>query len=297
MKNKVLLTAAVTGAGDTTGISDLVPVTPKEIAASAIESAKAGATVAHIHARDPKTGGVSHDMDHYREIVDRIRDSEVDVVINITAGGGGDFIPSLDTPAAGGNGTFIQTPEERHKPIGELLPEMCTLDCGSVNFGDTIYMSPTEWLRDHARLIQKSGVKPELECFDTGHLRFAKQLINEGLIDGDPMFQFCLGIPWGAEADAETIMYFKNRLPENAHWSAFGIGRMQLPIAMQTAMLGGNIRVGLEDNLYLTRGVPARNEQLVDKAVEMLHSNGIEVMTPQEARVYYELRNPHGGTL
>jgi uncharacterized protein (DUF849 family) len=297
MKNKVLLTAAVTGAGDTTGISDLVPVTPKEIAASAIESAKAGATVAHIHARDPKTGGVSHDMDHYREIVDRIRDSEVDVVINITAGGGGDFIPSLDTPAAGGNGTFIQTPEERHKPIGELLPEMCTLDCGSVNFGDTIYMSPTEWLRDHARLIQKSGVKPELECFDTGHLRFAKQLIDEGLIDGDPMFQFCLGIPWGAEADAETIMYFKNRLPENAHWSAFGIGRMQLPIAMQTAMLGGNIRVGLEDNLYLTRGVPARNEQLVDKAVEMLHSNGIEVMTPQEARVYYELRNPHGGTL
>jgi uncharacterized protein (DUF849 family) len=297
MKNKVLLTAAVTGAGDTTGISDLVPVTPKEIAASAIESAKAGATVAHIHARDPKTGGVSHDMDHYREIVDRIRDSEVDVVINITAGGGGDFIPSLDTPAAGGNGTFIQTPEERHKPVGELLPEMCTLDCGSVNFGDTIYMSPTEWLRDHARLIQKSGVKPELECFDTGHLRFAKQLINEGLIDGDPMFQFCLGIPWGAEADAETIMYFKNRLPENAHWSAFGIGRMQLPIAMQTAMLGGNIRVGLEDNLYLTRGVPARNEQLVDKAVEMLHSNGIEVMTPQEARVYYELRNPHGGTL
>jgi uncharacterized protein (DUF849 family) len=158
-------------------------------------------------------------------------------------------------------------------------------------------MSPTEWLRDHARLIQKSGVKPELECFDTGHLRFAKQLIDEGLIDGDPMFQFCLGIPWGAEADAETIMYFKNRLPENAHWSAFGIGRMQLPIAMQTAMLGGNIRVGLEDNLYLTRGVPARNEQLVDKAVEMLHSNGIEVMTPQEARVYYELRNPHGGTL
>ncbi|QUW22631.1 3-keto-5-aminohexanoate cleavage protein [Sporosarcina sp. Marseille-Q4063] len=297
MKNKVLLTAAVTGAGDTTGISDLVPVTPKEIADSAIESAKAGATVAHIHARDPKTGGVSHDMDHYREIVDRIRESEVDVVINITAGGGGDFIPSLDTPAAGGNGTFIQTPEERHKPVGELLPEMCTLDCGSVNFGDTIYMSPTEWLRDHARLIQKSGVKPELECFDTGHLRFAKQLIDEGLIDGDPMFQFCLGIPWGAEADAETIMYFKNRLPENGHWSAFGIGRMQLPIAMQTAMLGGNIRVGLEDNLYISRGVPASNEQLVDKAVEMLHSNGIEVMTPQEARVYYELRNPHGGVL
>ncbi len=295
MKNKILLTAAVTGAGDTKSINDHVPVTPKEIADSAIESAKAGATVAHIHARDPKTGGVSHDMDHYREIVDRIRESEVDVVINITAGGGGDFIPNLNTPAAGGDGSWIQTPEERHAPVGELLPEMCTLDCGSVNFGDMIYLSPTEWLRDHALLIQQSGVKPELECFDTGHLRFAKQLIDEGLIDGDPMFQFCLGIPWGAEADVETMLYMKNRLPENAHWSAFGIGRMQLPVAMQTAMLGGNIRVGLEDNLYLTRGVPATNEQLVDKAVEMLHVNGMEVMTPQEARDFYKLRNPHGG--
>lgn len=295
MKNKILLTAAVTGAGDTKSINDHVPVTPKEIADSAIESAKAGATVAHIHARDPKTGGVSHEMDHYREIVDRIRESEVDVVINITAGGGGDFIPNLNTPAAGGDGTWIQTPEERHAPVGELLPEMCTLDCGSVNFGDMIYLSPTEWLRDHAKLIQQSGVKPELECFDTGHLRFANQLIEEGLIDGDPMFQFCLGIPWGAEADVETMLYMKKRLPENAHWSAFGIGRMQLPIAMQAAMLGGNIRVGLEDNLYLTRGVPATNEQLVDRAVEMLHANGVEVMTPQEAREFYQLRNPHGG--
>lgn len=295
MKNKVLLTAAVTGAGDTTSINEFVPVTPKEIADSAIESAKAGATVAHIHARDPKTGGVSHEMDYYREIVDRIRESETDVVINITAGGGGDFIPNLNTPAAGGDGTWIQTPGERHAPVGELLPEMCTLDCGSVNFGDMIYLSPTDWLRDHAKLIQQSGVKPELECFDTGHLRFAKQLIDEGLIDGDPMFQFCLGIPWGAEADVETMLYMKKRLPENAHWSAFGIGRMQLPIAMQTALLGGNIRVGLEDNLYLTRGVPARNEQLVDKAVDMLHANGLEVMTPQEARDYYKLRNPHGG--
>lgn len=294
MKNKILLTAAVTGAGDTTSINEHVPITPKEIAESAIESAKAGATVAHVHARDPKTGGISQDMEHYREIVDRIRDSAVDVVINITAGGGGDFIPNLNTPAAGGTGTWIQTPEERHAPVGELLPEMCTLDCGSVNFGDMIYLSPTEWLRDHAKLIQASGVKPELECFDTGHLRFANQLIKEGLIDGEPMFQFCLGIPWGAEADAETIMYMKNRLPENAHWSAFGIGRMQLPIAMQTALLGGNIRVGLEDNLYISRGVPATNEQLVDKAVSMLHANGLEVMTPKEARDFYKLRNPHG---
>lgn len=288
--SKVLLTAAVTGAGETTKKNSHVPVTPKEIAESAIESAKAGATVAHIHVRDPKTGGVSHDIEHYREVVDRIRDSETDVIINITAGGGGDFIPSLDTPAAGGTGTWIQTPEERHRPVGELLPEMCTLDCGSVNFGDMVYLSPTDWLRQQAKLIQESGVKPELECFDTGHLRFAKQLVNEGLIDGDPMFQFCLGIPWGAEADAETILYMKNRLPKNASWSAFGIGRMQLPIAMQTALLGGNVRVGLEDNLYLEKGVFAKNEQLVDKAVHMLEQNNISVMTPAEARAQYGLK-------
>ncbi len=287
-----MLTAAVTGAGDTTKKSSYVPVTPKEIAEAAIEAAKSGATVAHIHARDPKTGGISHSIDHYREIVDRIRDSETDVVINITSGGGGDFIPSLNTPAAGGEGTDIQTPAERYEPVGELLPEMCTLDCGSVNFGNMIYMSPTDWLRQQAKLIQQSGVKPELECFDTGHLRFAKQLINEGLIDGDPMFQFCLGIPWGADADTETMLYMKNRLPENAHWSAFGIGRMQLPIVAQTALLGGNVRVGLEDNLYLEKGVLARNDQLVEKATQLLNSNGIEIMTPQEARDHYKLRTP-----
>ncbi|SDQ90064.1 Uncharacterized conserved protein, DUF849 family [Virgibacillus subterraneus] len=292
MNKKVMLTAAVTGAGDTTSKSSHVPVTPKEIAEAAIESAKAGATVAHIHARDPETGGISHQVDHYREIVDRIRESETDVIINITSGGGGDFIPSLDTPAAGGDGTDIQTPEQRHKPVGELLPEMCTLDCGTTNFGNMIYMSPTDWLREQAKLVQQSGVKPELECFDTGHLRFANQLVKEGLIDGDPMLQFCLGIPWGAAADVETIQYLKSRLPENAHWSAFGIGRMQLPIAEETANLGGNVRVGLEDNLYLEKGVFARNDQLVEKAANMLQANNIEILKPEEARLQYGLRTP-----
>ncbi|UOQ91956.1 3-keto-5-aminohexanoate cleavage protein [Halobacillus shinanisalinarum] len=296
MNNKTLVTAAVTGAGETIKKNPNVPVTPKEIAESAIESAKAGATVAHVHARDPETGGISHNVEHYREIVDRIRESETDVIINITSGGGGDFIPSLNTPAAGGDGTDIQTPEERHEPVGELLPELCTLDCGSVNFGNMIYMSPTDWLRKQAKLVQESGVKPELECFDTGHIRFAKQLIEEGLIDGDPMFQFCLGIPWGADADAETMLYMKNRLPDNAHWSAFGIGRMQFPIVGQTSLLGGNVRVGLEDNIYLKKGVVARNEQLVDKAVEILQAQGKEPMTPQEARELLNLRNPYGGS-
>ncbi|MFP3356534.1 3-keto-5-aminohexanoate cleavage protein [Planococcus sp. SIMBA_143] len=295
MKNKVLLTAAVTGAGATTQKSQYVPVTPKEIAESAIESAKAGATVAHVHARDPKTGGISHDLNHYREIVERIRESETDVIINITSGGGGDFIPDLSNPATGGEGTDMQTPVERHEPVGSLLPEMCTLDCGSVNFGDMIYMSPTDWLRKQAKLIQDSGVKPELECFDTGHLRFAKQLIDEGLVDGNPMFQFCLGIPWGAEADEETMLYMKNRLPENAHWSAFGIGRMQMPIMEMAAQHGGNVRVGLEDNLYLGKGVLATNEQLVEQAAQKLQTAGIEIMTPKEARLHFNLLNPYGG--
>lgn len=295
MKQKIMLTAAVTGAGDTTAKSSYVPITPKEIAESAIESAKAGATVAHVHARDPKTGGISHDLNHYREIVERIRESETDVIINITSGGGGDFIPNLANPATGGEGTDMQVPRERHEPVGSLLPEMCTLDCGSVNFGDMVYMSPTEWLREQAKLIQDSGVKPELECFDTGHLRFAKQLIDEGLVDGDPMFQFCLGIPWGAEADEETMIYMKNRLPENAHWSAFGIGRMQMPVLEMAAQHGGNVRVGLEDNLYLGKGVFATNEQLVEQAVKKLREVDIEVMTPAEARIHYQLRNPYGG--
>ncbi|WP_223640750.1 3-keto-5-aminohexanoate cleavage protein [Planococcus sp. 4-30] len=295
MTQKVLLTAAITGAGDTTAKNQHVPVTPKEIAASAIESAKAGATVAHVHARDPKTGGISHSLEHYREIIERIRESETDVIINITSGGGGDFIPNLSNPSTGGEGTDMQTPKERHEPVGSLLPEMCTLDCGSVNFGDMVYMSPTDWLREQARLIQASGVKPELECFDTGHLRFAKQLIDEGLIDGDPMFQFCLGIPWGAEADEETMLYMKNRLPENAQWSAFGIGRMQMPILEMAAQNGGNVRVGLEDNLYLGKGIFARNEQLVDQAVSKLHAANIEVMTPAEARIHFKLNNPYGG--
>ncbi|MBU8906800.1 3-keto-5-aminohexanoate cleavage protein [Desertibacillus haloalkaliphilus] len=295
MQKKIIITSALTGAGDTTAKSSHVPITPKEIAESAIESAKAGAAVAHIHVRDPKTGKLSHDVNLFREVVERIREANTDVIINLTAGGGGDWIPSNDDPTKGGAGTDIQTPEERHEPIGELLPEICTLDCGSVNFGEQIYISPTDWLRRQARLIQESGVKPELECFDFGHVRFANQLVQEGLIDGKPMFQFCLGIPWGADADAETIIGMRNRLPEHASWSAFGIGRLQIPIAVQSALLGGNVRVGLEDNLYLEKGVLARNEQLVDKAATLIQGLGSEPMTPQEARQHLGLKKPHGG--
>lgn len=284
MSEKRIITCAVTGAGDTVKKNRHVPVTPKQIAEAAIAAAREGAAVAHIHARDPETGGISHNRDHYREIVERIRAAETDVVLNITAGGGGDWVPALKDPARGGPGTDMQRPEERHAPVGELLPELCTLDCGSLNFGDQVYLSPAEWLRRQARLIGGAGVKAEMECFDFGHLRFARQLIREGLMEGAPIFQFCLGIPWGAEDDVETMFLMRNKLPEGAHWSAFGIGGRQMPVAAQAALLGGNIRVGLEDNLYLSRGVPATNEALTAKAVVMLQGVGMEPMTPREAR-------------
>lgn len=291
---KVMLTAAITGAGETTQKNEHVPVTPQQIADSAIKCARAGATVAHIHARDPETGGISHDTEMFREAVRLIREADEDIIINITAGGGGDFIPDLQNPYVAGEGSDIQTPDERHEPVAELLPEICTLDCGSVNFGDMVYLSPTDWLRRQAQLIKDAGVKPELECFDSGHIRFANQLVEEGLIEGEPMYQFCLGIPWGADNDAETIEYFKTRLPENAHWSAFGIGRMQLPTVEEAAKLGGNVRVGLEDNIYLSKGVKATNEALVEKAVEILKGLDMEPMTPKEAREKYNLKQPKG---
>ncbi|MGX8791011.1 3-keto-5-aminohexanoate cleavage protein [Oceanobacillus sp. M60] len=290
MKNKRIITAALTGAGDTTEKSRHVPITPKEIAESAIESAKAGAAIAHIHVRDPKTGKLSHDVALFRETVERIRESDTDVIINITAGGGGDFVPNLENPTCGGEGTDIQTPKERHEPVGELLPELTTLDCGSLNFGNQVYLGPEDWLREHAKLIKESGVKPEMEVFDTGHIRLANQLISEGLVEGTPMYQFCLGIPWGADADAETIEYMKRRVVDGAHWSAFGIGRMQLPIVAQAALLGGNVRVGLEDNLYLEKGVLGTNEQLVDQAVSILNSVKLEPMTAADAREHLNLK-------
>ena len=290
MNKNIILTCAVTGAGETTAKSPHVPITPEEIAKSAIDAAKAGATIAHIHVRDPNTGGISHDPALFREVVERIREAETDIVLNLTSGGGGDWIPSNENPSIGGQGTDMQTPEERHQPVGDLLPELCTLDCGSINFGDQLYVSTADWLRRQARLVQQSGVKPELECFDSGHLRFAKQLIDEGLIDGDPIFQFCLGIPWGADADAETMLYMRDKLPKNAHWSAFGIGRMQMPMAVQSMLLGGNVRVGLEDNLYLGKGELATNAQLVERVVTIMNGLGVTPMTPAEARDYLGLQ-------
>jgi len=290
MNTEVIVTCPVTGAGDTVARHPGVPVSPGEISAAAIEAAKAGAAIAHIHVRDPANGKGTNDPALFREVVERVRESETDVVINLTAGGGGDFIPNDEVPAEGAPGTDMQTPEERHAHVDELLPEICSLDCGSYNFSQFVYMNPEPWIRRQARLIQDAGVKPELECFELGHIRLAKQLIEEGLIDHPPFFQLCLGILWSAEADTQTMLTMRNGLPEGAHWAAFGTGRMQFPMAAQSVLLGGHVRVGLEDNLYLKRGTLATNAQLVEKAVRIIEDLGARVLSPAEARQKLHLK-------
>lgn len=296
MNYDVVLTCAVTGAGDTTGKSAHVPVTPKAIADAAIEAAKAGAAIAHIHARDPETGQGSRDPKLFKEIVDRVRDSGTDVVINLTAGMGGDWVPSADDPSMPGEGTDMIGPEERLAHVAECQPEICSLDCGTLNFSDTdmIYVSTPPTLRKMAAMVQEWGVKPELEVFDLGHIRFAKAMVAEGLIDAPPMFQLCLGIPWGADQDVETMVAMKSQLPPGSSWASFGISRGQMPMAAAAVALGGNVRVGLEDNIYLERGVLASNGQLVTRAREIIERMGARLLTPQEARNKLKLRGADG---
>ena len=287
MNHNVIITCALTGAGDTTARSPHVPVTPKQIAAAAVEAAKAGATVVHCHVRDPHTGKFSRDVALYREVMERIREADIDIIVNLTAGMGGDLeIGGGENPMDFGPNTDLVGPLTRLAHVEELLPEICTLDCGTLNFGDgdTIYVSTPAQLRAGAKRIQALGVKAELEIFDTGHLWFAKQRIKEGLLD-NPLFQLCLGIPWGAPADTTTMKAMVDNLPADAVWAGFGIGRMQMPMAAQAVLLGGNVRVGLEDNLWLDKGVLATNGQLVERAIEILNRLGARAMTPAEGRI------------
>ncbi|MEK9925730.1 MAG: 3-keto-5-aminohexanoate cleavage protein, partial [Alphaproteobacteria bacterium] len=230
----------------------------------------------------------------FRETVDRIRSSDTDVVINLTAGMGGDWVPRDDDPSLPGPGTDMIGPEERLAHVTALLPEICSLDCGTMNFGNgnEIYISTPPYLRQMAATVQKLGVKPELEVFELGQIRFAKQMIAEGLIDEPPMFQICLGIPWGAEQSVDNMKVMKDELPANASWASFGISRMQMPMAAAAVAMGGNVRVGLEDNIYLDRGVLATNAQLVTRAREIIERMGGRILTPAEARDKLGLRKP-----
>ena len=292
MNHNVIITCALTGAGDTAGKSNAVPVTPTQIAAAAVEAANAGATVVHCHVRDPETGKGSRDPALYRELMERIRASGVDVIVNLTAGMGGDLdIGGGETPLKFGPDTDLVGPLTRLVHVEELLPDICTLDCGTLNFGDgdLIYVSTPAALRVGAKRITELGVKAELEIFDTGHLWFSNQMIKEGLLI-DPLFQLCLGIPWGAPADTTTMKAMVDNLPSGVTWSGFGIGRMQMPMAAQAMLLGGNVRVGLEDNLWLDKGVPATNGSLVERVVQLIHCMGGRPMTPAEGRVKMGLK-------
>lgn len=285
MNNDVIITCAVTGAADTTSRSNLVPITPEQVANAAIEAAKAGAAVVHVHVRDPETGQGSRDTGLFKQTVDLIRDSSVDLVLNLTAGMGGDWIPGKEDPSMPGPGTDMVGPEERLAHVIECKPDICSLDCGTMNFGgDYTYINTEPFLRKMAQMVQEIGVKPELEVFDLGQIRLAQKLIDEGLIDAPPMFQICLGIPWGAGADTETMAAMKHALPNNALWAGFGISRMQMPMVAQAVLLGGNVRVGLEDNIYLDKGVLATNGMLVERAVEIIERLGARVVGPDEAR-------------
>lgn len=291
MNTEVIVTCAVTGAGDTVGKHPAIPVTPKQIAAAAIEAAKAGAAVAHCHVREPD-GRPSRRVELYKEVVDRIREADTDVVINLTAGMGGDLVVRDEKPTEPGPGSDLVSAIERLAHVEELLPEICTLDCGTLNFGDgnLIYVSTPEMLRKGAKRIQELGVKPELECFDTGHVWIANTLHKEGLLTGKPLYQLCLGIPYGAPATTESMMAMKAQLPADAVWAGFGIGRTQMPMVAQAMILGGNVRVGLEDNIWLDRGVPASNGSLVERACEIIARLGGRPVTPAEARVKMGLK-------
>ncbi|MER0242460.1 3-keto-5-aminohexanoate cleavage protein [Streptomyces sp. HSW2009] len=286
MNDEVIITCALTGAGDTVGRSPHVPVTPRQIAASAVEAAGAGAAVVHVHVRDPESGAPSRDPRLYAEVVERIKETGTDVIINLTAGMGGDLVIDPEQPLRHLPGTDLVGGLERLPHVAELLPDICTLDCGSLNFGDgsNLYVSTPDMLRTGAKRIQELGVRPELEIFDTGQLWFAKQLHAEGLLDDPTVFQLCMGIPWGAPADTAVLAAMVNQLPAGAQWASFALGRMQMPWVAQAILLGGNVRVGLEDNLYLSKGVKATNGQLVERAVHITELLGARVATPAQAR-------------
>ena len=294
MNNEVIISCAVTGSGDTVGKHPAIPVTPEEIANAAIEAASAGAAIAHMHVRNPETGKATRDDELYKEVVSRIKENGTDVIINLTSGMGGDIEigPEDDLLKFGPNTDFINA-MERLSHVEKILPDICSLDCGTLNFGDgnMIYVSTPEQLRIGAKRIQELGVKPELEIFDTGHMWFANQMYNEGLLDAPALYQICLGIPYGAPANTSSMENMVKMVPEGSNWAAFGIGAMQMPMAAQAVLLGGNVRVGLEDNLYLEKGVFASNGSLVEKVGSLINHMGASIMSAKDARKKLGLKN------
>ena len=292
MNKEVFITCAVTGSGGTQDRSQYVPRSPKEIANSAIEAAKAGAAIVHCHVRDPETGVPSRKVDYYKEVTDRIRSSNVDVVLNLTAGMGGDLVVgSPDSPLPLVEGTDLASAKARVEHVRLCQPEICTLDCGSMNFAEADYvmLNTPGMLDEMCSMMIDMGVKPEIEAFDTGNLWFAKRLVQMGILPEPALVQLCMGVPWGAPDDLNTFMAMVNNVPDTWTFSAFSLGRNQMPYVAAAVLAGGNPRVGLEDNLYLSKGVLAQNFQLVEKAVNIVESLGARVISPAEVRKKLDL--------
>ena len=287
LNREVFITCAVTGSGSTQDRSQFVPRSPKDIADSAINAARAGAAIVHCHVRDPETGKPSRNLAYYREVTDRIRGADVDVVLNLTAGMGGDIVfGGTEKPLPVAEGTDMIGAKERVAHIIECLPEICTLDCGTMNFAEADYVMTNTpgMLQEMGSIMTKAGVKPEIEAFDTGHLWYAKQLVKDGIIGEDVLVQLCMGVPWGAPDDLNTFMAMVNNVPENWTFSAFSLGRNQMPYVAAAILAGGNVRVGLEDNLWLKKGVLAKNEDLVLRAKKIIEAMGARVIGPEEVR-------------
>jgi uncharacterized protein (DUF849 family) len=287
MNRDVFITCAVTGSGGTQDRSPHVPRSPEQIADSAIKAAKAGAAVVHCHVRDPETGKPSRDLKLYREVTERIRASDTDVVLNLTAGMGGDIIfGDVENPFPTREGTDMVGATERMAHIAECLPEICTLDCGTMNFAEADYVMTNTpgMLTAMGGMMTKLGVKPEIEAFDTGHLWYAKQMVSDGVLDSPALVQLCMGVPWGAPDDLNTLMAMVNNVPDDWTFSAFGLGRNQMAYVAASVLAGGNVRVGLEDNLWLDKGVLAENYQLVERARTIIESMGAKIMGPQAVR-------------
>ncbi len=288
MNKEVFITCAVTGSGGTQDRSPHVPRSARQIAESAIEAARAGAAIVHCHVRDPDSGAPSRKLAYYREVTERIRDAGVDVVLNLTAGMGGDitFGPTDAPLPVNEAGTDMIGAAERVAHIAACLPEICTLDCGTMNFAEADYVMTNTpgMLRDMGARMTALGVKPEIEAFDTGHLWFAKELVAEGVLDAPALVQLCMGVRWGAPDDLNTFMAMVNNVPRDWTFSAFGLGRNQMAYVAASVLAGGNVRVGLEDNLWLEKGVLATNAQLVERAVGIIERMGARVIGPQEVR-------------
>jgi len=288
MTKDVFITCAVTGSGATQDRSPHVPRAPRDIANSAIAAAKAGAAIVHCHVRDPESGVPSRRLDLYREVTERIRESETDVILNLTAGMGGDMVfgpPDRPLPLLQG-GTDMVGAAERVAHVKQCLPEICTLDCGTMNFAEADYVMTNTpgMLAAMGRMMTALGVMPEIEAFDTGHLWYAKQLVKEGVLDAPAMVQLCMGVPWGAPDDLNTFMAMVNNVPDDWTFSAFSLGRNQMAYVAAAVLAGGNVRVGLEDNLWLDKGVLAENWQLVERAANIVENMGARVIGPEEVR-------------